>query len=134
MDTPKRLNQGVMRHSSDHVALSSGGQRLMNILIAFIGGEHDKAGLLMPAANGLDRIHTAHAGQAQIHQRYVWPVLLEQLHSFFAIARLSHCDHIRAGIDDGGYTYSHQRVVIDDKHFNLFRVFHCFLHPVRHHR
>src|ERR1035438_6818694 len=68
MDAAYRIHQGLGRHSLDQVPLRPGLQRLMNVLIALVSGEHYEAGSGVLLVDGPNRLYTAHAGQAEIHR------------------------------------------------------------------
>jgi hypothetical protein len=124
MDTTKSLDQSFMRHAFDHVSLSARRERLVDVFIALIGGEHHKSSLRMFAADRTNRIDATHAGQPQIHQGDIGLVPLKELDCFFSGTCLGNCRHVRTRIDDGCYADAHQRMVIDNQDFYLFAILH----------
>src|ERR1700733_3519329 len=59
-----------MRHSLDQVPAGSSVKRLENVLIPFIGREHNNLRFWCVRTNLPDCFYTAHIRQAQIHQRH----------------------------------------------------------------
>lgn len=77
MDLAQCVDEGLVRHAFDEIAARSGFEGLMDILIAFIGSEHDETRLRGEAANFANGLNAAAVREAQIHQSDVWPVFVE---------------------------------------------------------
>jgi hypothetical protein len=124
VDAPQGTDQSLVRHSLDDVAARAGLQRLMNVFVALVGGEHDKFGVAVAGHHSADGVDAAHSRQAQIHERDVGKMLFEKLHGLFAAAGLGNHGHIGRGVDDGRNADTHDGVIVDNQDFDLC----CFLH------
>ena len=82
MHAPDGIEQFTVRHPLQQVALRAGGEGAVDILIALIGGEHDKAGGGVDFANVADRIEPALFRHAQIDQGHIGLVLDVKLRVF----------------------------------------------------
>src|ERR1039458_506356 len=111
-------HQRVVGHAFDNVAARSGFQRLMNILVALVGGKDDELGLGMTCDDGADEIDATHARQAQIDEGDVRQMFFVERQSLFGGACLRDGRHVPGGLDDGGNADAHDGVIVDHQHAN----------------
>src|SRR3954467_3826098 len=67
----------------------------------------------MPVAYGTDRVDATHVAQAQIHERDVRVVLLEERDRLFAGLGFGDESHVGLAPDHGGEPFPQDRMIID---------------------
>src|SRR5258707_1966652 len=96
----------------------------MDILVAFVGGEHDETRLGGIPPYGANDIHTALIGKPEISESDVGPMFPEQTKRFVGSCRLGGYGHVRLRLNDGGNAEAHDRVIVADENFNLLFITH----------
>ncbi len=108
--------------------MRAGFESLVDVFVAFIGGEHDDACLWRCGANLADGVNAVPVGQAKVHERDVGIQLAEEAHGFFRGACLAHDAKTGLAVENGGDADPHQRMVVDDKNIDRLRwELHLFL-------
>ena len=74
-NSSQRIDKRFVLHAFDDVGARAGFQRLIDVFVALVGGEHDKACGGIEYANATNGFNAADPGQSKIHQRDVGPVL-----------------------------------------------------------
>ena len=71
--------------------------------------------------DGADGVEAIDAGQLQVHQRDVGPMLQELLDGFLPVARLRDDEHVGLQADDPDDAFAHQPVVVHAQDANRRR-------------
>jgi hypothetical protein len=125
MNFLQRIYEGLVWHSFDDIALSSSLQGAVNVFVPVVSRNYDEASTRTFGTYGRDCFHATYASwKPQVHESDIWFVPLEKRQGFLARSRLGDYSHIRACVDDRRYAHSHERMIIHNHHFYLFRMIH----------
>lgn len=117
-----------MRHALDEVSHRAGLERLVDILVALIRGEHNETRLWRDSANFTDDLDPAPIGEPEIHQGDVGAMFPEQTERFRRGPRLGGYRHVGLRLNNGGNAEAHDGVIVADKNPDLVFIAHsCML-------
>src|ERR1700677_3085739 len=116
-----------MGHALDEVSHRAGLQRLVDILVALIGGEHDETRLRRRSPNFTNDLDPALIGEPEIHQGDVGAMFPEETDRFHGGPRLGGYHHVGLRLNDGGNAEAHDGVIVADKNLDLRLITHSFM-------
>src|SRR5262245_16628746 len=119
MHLPDHGHQFGWRHVLEHVTACAGGQRALNLHVAFEGRQHDDPRLRKFIPNRAQRIDPARIGQSEIHQGDVGVVSSKQFDRFMAVRCLRDHFHVRLVVDDRSEAFAEHRMIVDTEHADL---------------
>jgi len=133
MNGPDRFDHVRLRRILQKIALRTGLNRAVNVLVRLIAGEDNGTGMISGALESMQGIDPAHARHAQIKQQQICMFDLQHLHGVFAAGRRAENLHAGLCAKHTGEARQDYRVVIYDKNpngcaLNVGHKFHVPLH------
>src|SRR5215469_938426 len=126
-----RIDQCLIRHSFDDIALCAGFESAVDVFIAIIGGDDDETSMRFDRADRGNRVDSAHlSGEPQVHQRDVGLVLAIETNRFFSTPTLGYYSHVFPRIDDGSNAHTHERMIVDHHHTYFFSRVHRLISEI----
>src|ERR1700722_4438498 len=116
-----------MGHALDQISHRAGLERLVDILIPVIGGEHDEACLGSTPPDCPDDFDAALIRKPEVHQGDVRAMFPEQTERFLGRSCLGGHRHVGLRLDDGGNAETHDGVIVADEDFNLLFIVHIWM-------